>query len=82
MRNVAGTFKLLGAFAKLRSAINSFVMHFCLSVRPHGTTQFAIDELSRNVIFDYFSKILRVNASFTKIWQEQRALYMKTYLQL
>ena len=29
-------------------------------------------------IFEYFSKICRGNSSFTKIWQKQRILYMKT----
>jgi hypothetical protein len=28
--------------------------------------------------FEYFSKISRGNSSFIKIWQEWRALYMKT----
>jgi len=44
-----------GAFAKLRKVTISFVM----SVRPHGTTQLPLDGSSRNLIFNYFSKICR-----------------------
>jgi hypothetical protein len=40
------------------------------------------DGCSWNVIFDYFSKICRENASFFKIWQELRVLYVKTYVHI
>jgi hypothetical protein len=67
MREFAGTVIFLCDFAKLRKAVISYVMHFCLSVCPHGTPWFAMDGLSRNVIFDYFSTFFPVNASFVKI---------------
>jgi len=45
--------QFLCAFAKLRHATNGFVM----SVRPQGTARVPIDRFSRNLKFDYFSKI-------------------------
>jgi hypothetical protein len=36
----------LGAFTKLREETISVVMSVCLSVRPHGTTQLALDGFS------------------------------------
>jgi len=53
---------LLGAFAKLRKATNSFFM----SVRPHGVIRFPLDEFSWNLIFDYFLKIGRAKLSLIK----------------
>jgi len=37
---------------------------------------------SLDLIFDYFSKICREKSSFIKIWQEMRAVYMKTCVYL
>jgi hypothetical protein len=55
--------QFLGAFAKLRKTIISFVM----SVRPHGTTRLPLDRFSWNLIFAYFSKICEENSSFIRI---------------
>ena len=49
-----------------------------LSVRPHGTAQLPREGFSRNSIFEYFSKCSENSASFVKIWQEQRVLYIRT----
>jgi len=46
--------RFLGAFAKLRKATISFVLSFCLSVLPHGTTQLPLDGLSWNWYFSNF----------------------------
>ena len=46
--------QFLGAFAKLRKAIISFVM----SVRLHAAVQHPLDGFSWNLIFDYFSNIV------------------------
>jgi len=70
----------LGAFAKLRKAIISFVMSFCLSVYPHTIARLPLDGFSLNLIFVYFSKIRCKNSSFIKISQELQVLYMKTYI--
>ena len=64
----------LGAFSKLRKATVAFVM----SVHPHGTAGLPLDGYSRNLIFEDFSNIRRENSSSIKIWEEYRALYMKT----
>jgi hypothetical protein len=42
----------------------------CLSVCLHGTTQLSQEGLSWNLIFVDFSKILRENSIFIRIWQE------------
>ena len=47
------------------------------SVCPHGTTRLQQHGFSWNLIFEYLSKICRENASFSKLWEEQRVLYMK-----
>ena len=57
----------LGAFEKLRKAIISFVMTVRLSV----TTRLPLETLSRNLVFEYFSKICRENSSFVKMGQER-----------
>jgi len=41
----------------------------CVSVRPHRTTRLPLDGLSKNLIFQYFSKLRRQNSSFIKTWQ-------------
>ena len=66
----------LGAFAKLRKATLSFVM----SAYPHGKTRFLLDGFWWNFIFELVSKICREYSSFIKIRQEQRVLYVKTFL--
>jgi len=54
----------------LKEALNSSsCVSLFLSVRPHGTTQLPLDVFSRNLVFEYFSKICRGNSSFIKIWQ-------------
>jgi hypothetical protein len=62
-----------GAFEKLRKATISFVM----TVRLSATTRLPLETFSRNLVFEYFSKICRENSSFVKMEQE-RILYMKT----
>jgi hypothetical protein len=47
-------------------------------VRPHGASRLPIDGFSLNLIIEYFSRILREDSSFIKIWQAKRVLYMKT----
>ena len=42
----------------------------CLSVRPHGTTRFLLDQFSWNLILEDFSKIGPENTNFIKILQE------------
>ena len=42
----------------------------CPSVLPHGTTGLILDGLSRNFVFEYFSKICQENSSFIKIREE------------
>jgi hypothetical protein len=69
----------LGAFAKLRKATISFVMSVRLSIRPHRTPRLPLDGFSWNFLFEYFSKICWQNSSVIKMWQEQRAVYTKTY---
>ena len=44
--------------------------HVCPSIRSHRTTRFPLNEFSRNLIFEYFSKICRKNSSFIKVLQE------------
>jgi len=56
--------QFLGVFAELRKAAVSFV---CVSVRPHETTLLQRDGFPQNLVFEYFSKICREIASFTKI---------------
>ena len=51
----------LGALAKLRKATVGFVISVRPSVCPHGTTRLLLDGLSRNLIFEYFSKNCREN---------------------
>ena len=46
----------LDALAELRKLTISFVM----SVRPHGTTRLLLDRFSRNLVWEYFSKICQV----------------------
>jgi hypothetical protein len=49
---------IVGAFSKLRKVTISFV----ISVRPHGTARLPLNGFSRNLIFEYFSKICRENS--------------------
>jgi hypothetical protein len=51
----------------------------CPSVCPLGTTWLPLDGFWWNLIFELLSKICREIPSFTKIWQEWRVLYMKTF---
>ena len=76
---------LLSAFAIFRKATISFVMYIrssiCRSVRPYETSmllRFPLDGFSWRLVFQYFSKICRENSSFSKIWQEEWLLHMKT----
>jgi hypothetical protein len=48
----------------------------CLSVRSFGTTRLPLKGFSRNLVFEYFSKICQ-ESYFINIWQEWRVLYMK-----
>jgi len=56
-----GYLALLGAYTKLRKAIISFVMSVRPSVCPRGTSGLPLDGLSRNLIFECFSKICQQN---------------------
>jgi hypothetical protein len=56
--------EFLGAFVQLRKATIK-LRHFCLSVRPHGTTRLPRDGFSSNLIHEYFSKFCPEN-SITK----------------
>jgi hypothetical protein len=56
----------------LRKAIN-YVRSVCPCV--------PLDGISRNLIFENFSKIYGNNSSCSKIWREQQAFYTKTYTQ-
>jgi hypothetical protein len=66
--------------AKLRNTTITFVMSPCLSVCPHVITRLSLEKNLWNVLFEDFSKIFWENSDFIKIWQEYRALYMKTYV--
>ena len=48
----------LGAFAKLRKAISSFIMSVRPSVCPHEKTRLPLDGFSWNLIFEYFRKTI------------------------
>ena len=57
----------------------------CLPVLPYVRMEqlgIPLDGFSWNLIFEYFSKIFQENSSFTKIWQEQRVLYVKANIHL
>ena len=54
----------VGAFAKLRKATVSFVMHVRPSVRPQGTTVLPLDGFSLHWIFEHFSKNLSTKFKF------------------
>jgi hypothetical protein len=53
----------LGAFAKLRKAIISF-MSVCLSFRRHGTTRLPVDRFWLNLIFELFYENLSKKFKF------------------
>jgi Na+/H+ antiporter NhaA len=61
---VVGLF--LGAFCKIAKS-DYYLRHVCLSVRPRGITWLPLNGFSRNLIFEYFSKICHENSSFIKI---------------
>jgi hypothetical protein len=65
----------LGAFVKLQKGTISYVTSVCLPVRqsvcPLGTT---LDEFSRSLVLEYFTKIWPENSSVINIWQEWRVL--------
>ena len=48
----------------------------------HATTQLQLNGFSWNFIFENFLKICRNNSNFVEIWQESRAPYMKTCINL
>ena len=48
----------------VKKATVSFVVSFCPSLRPHGTTRLPPDGFSWNLVFDFFSKIWREESSF------------------
>jgi hypothetical protein len=62
----------LDALAKLRKATTNSVVSLSLrpSVCPHETSWFPTDRFSRNLIFEYFTKICRENSSLIKTWQD------------
>jgi len=49
-----------------------------LSVRPHVTTRLPIEGFSRNLVYEYFTKICRENSSVFELGLELRILYMIT----
>ena len=59
----------------------SVCLSVCTSIRPQRATRLPMDKFSRNLTFQYFSKICRQILSFVRIWPEQPALYMKTNVQ-
>jgi hypothetical protein len=71
-------FLFLGTCTQFQKAKISFKMSVC----PHGTTRLPLYGYSRSFIFKDFFKIYRRNRSFIKILQEQRGIYMKTYVHL
>jgi hypothetical protein len=54
---------VLGAFAKFLKTTMSLRLSICSSVCPHGTVRLPLDGFSRNLVFEYFSKICRKNSS-------------------
>ena len=60
----------LCAFAKLRKPAINFVMSARLSVCPHGTTRYSVEEFSWTLTFEDFSEICRVCPSINKTWQK------------
>ena len=78
----------LGGFAKLRKATVSFVkpacLPVCLSVRPCVHPCVPMNHLGSHwtnfheIWYEYFTKISPEYSIFTKIWQDQNALHMKT----
>jgi hypothetical protein len=68
-------------FCKIPKLASS-CLSVCLSVCPHGPTRLPLVGFSKNSICKCFSTICRENSSFIKIWQEERVLYMKTYVHL
>jgi len=71
---------LLSAFEILRKSTITFVMSVRLSVLPSALNNSAPTGriLLKFRMFGHFSEICRENSSFIKVWQELRALYMKT----
>ena len=73
----------LDEFTNFRRATISFVMSVRPSYRPHWKTCVHLDVFSWNLTFKYFfSKSCRQNSDDIKKWQEQRVIYMKTFLRL
>jgi hypothetical protein len=72
-----GSFYGFTAIRKI-SKSDYLICHICLyvyastglSVRPHATTQLALDGFWLNLIFELLSKICRGNSSFIKIQQK------------
>ena len=60
LQGVDSAFTLPFRHVKKRKATTS-------SVHPRGTTRFPQDEFSRNLVFEYFSKICRQNSYFIQI---------------
>ena len=58
----------IDALEKLRKATQ--LLQACPSVRPRGIPRLPLEGFSRNLIFEYFSKIRRENSSFIKILQK------------
>ena len=66
----SGCWAFFRLYTKLRKATITFAMCVCLSVCPHGTAGLPLDGLSRNFIFECFSKICQQNSSFIIIGQD------------
>jgi len=62
-------YRFLGACAKLRKVIIK-LLHVCLSLRLHGTTELSLEGFLWNLVFVDFLKVCRENSDFIKIWQE------------
>ena len=78
---------VLGAFVKLQKATISFVMSVCFSVPPSvRPSAWNNSALTGRILMKFriwvFFEICEKISSFVRIWQEQRGLYMKTYLHL
>jgi hypothetical protein len=60
----------------------SVCLFVCLCMRTHGTTRLPLCGFSWNFVSDGLSKSCRENSNFVRIWQEFRALDMKTFSHL
>ena len=70
------TLTRLHKIAKRNYLLRHVCRSACTSVRSLGTTRLPLNGFSRNLIFEYFSKICQETSTFITIGQEYRVLYM------